>query len=192
MSSARHAWVVAVCLLLGSVACAHDVGEEMTQIAELMDLRPGMHIADVGAGNGEFSEELARRVGDAGHVYATEVDDGKVKKIRKRINKSGLFNMSVVEGDSDDANLPEACCDAILLRYVYHHMSDPGDMCESLRRSLRPDGLLVIVEKDEFGDGIPSDELIAAMIGFGFEVVSQHPEWGGHHDSYGTVFRVSN
>jgi ubiquinone/menaquinone biosynthesis C-methylase UbiE len=189
MNGARQAWIVVVCVLLASVACAHDVDEETAQIAKLMDLRPGMHVADVGAGSGEFSEELARRVGEAGHVYATEVDDGKLNKIRKRIKRSGLFNMSVVEGDSDDANLPAGCCDAILLRYVYHHMSNPGDMCESLRRSLRPGGLLVVVEKDEFGDGIPAEELVAAMIGAGFEVISQHPEWGGHDDSYGTVFR---
>ena len=190
MSRLRHAWLAVIALLFAAVACAHDRIEEANQIAELMNLRPGMQVADVGAGNGEFSAELARRVGDAGHVYATEIDADELSKIRRRIKTGGLNNMSLVEGQADDANLPAACCDAILLRYVYHHMSDPNAMCASLRRSLRPGGLLVIIERSEPGHGIPVDDLAAAISAAGFEEVSRHPEWGGHGDDYGAVFRV--
>ena len=98
--------------------------------------------------------------------------------------------MSVVQGDTDQTHLPTACCDAILLRYVVHHMSDPDDMYSSLRRSLRPHGKLVIVEKDEPGDGIEADELVEGLRKAGFDVLSRHPEWGGHDESYAIVFQV--
>jgi len=181
--------LVAIGLLFAAPAAAHDLVEEATLIVELMNLRPGMHVADVGAGNGEFSEEIAHRLGGAGHVYVNEIDDGELIKLRKRIEKTELTNMSLVVGETDDTRLPEACCDAILLRFVYHHMSNRNDMRSNLRRSLRPGGLLVVVEKEERGDGVPSDSLIADMITTGFEVVSRHPEWGGHDDHYGIVFR---
>ena len=97
--------------------------------------------------------------------------------------------MSLVEGDVEDTRLPDDCCDGIMLRYVYHHMSNPEGMRSSLGRSVRPGGLIVVIEKDEIGDGILADDLIADMSTAGFEVVSRHPEWGGHDDHYGVVFR---
>lgn len=190
MNGSRAAWLAAVILPFAAVACAHDLVEEVDRIVELIQLRPGMQIADVGAGDGRYSEELARRVGETGHVYATEVDEDELKKIRRRIKKSELNNMSLVEGGSDDTRLPETCCDTILLRYVYHHLSNPDDMRSSLRRSLRPGGLLVIIERSDPGHGIPLDDLVAEMGGSGFEEVSRHPEWGGHGDDYGAVFRA--
>jgi ubiquinone/menaquinone biosynthesis C-methylase UbiE len=181
--------LVTIGLLFASSAAAHDLVEEVTLIVDLMNLRPGIQVADVGAGSGEFSEEIAHRLGGSGHVYVNEVDDGELTKIRRRLEKSELTNMSLVVGETDDTNLPEACCDAILLRFVYHHMSDRTDMSSSLRRSLRPGGLLVVVEKEERGDGVAADSLIADMVTNGFEVVSRHPEWGGHDGHYGVVFR---
>jgi ubiquinone/menaquinone biosynthesis C-methylase UbiE len=185
----RTTHLAALGLLVATSAAAHDLVEEATQVAELMQLGPGTQLADVGAGDGEFGEELARRLGETGHVYLTEIGDPELTKLRKRLKKTDLTNMSLVVGETDDTMLPEACCDAMLLRYVYHHMSDRPDMCTSLRRSLRPGGLLLVIDKDERGDGVPAEELIADMSDAGFEVVSRHPDWGGHDGHYGVVFR---
>ena len=185
----RAVRIIAFSLLLAVTAAAHDLEEEATVIAELMDLRPGMQVADVGAGSGEFSEELARRLEGSGHVFVNEIDDGELIKLRRLLERTELTSMSLVVGETDDTGLPYACCDAILLRYVYHHMSNRKDMRSSLGRSVRPGGLIVVIEKDEIGDGIPADDLIADMSTAGFEVVSRHPEWGGHDDHYGVVFR---
>jgi ubiquinone/menaquinone biosynthesis C-methylase UbiE len=187
----RPAGLFALGLFFVASAMAHDLVTEADQVAQLMNLQPGMKLADVGAGDGEFGEELARRVGKLGHVYLTEVDDGELKKLRKRLKKSELANMSLVEGEADDTQLPDACCDAILLRYVFHHMSHPSEMRSSLRRALRPGGLIVVIEKDESGHGIPADDLADDMRSAGFEVVSRHPGWGGHGDDYGLVFRIA-
>lgn len=189
MIRSRITPLLAVVLLFVSAAAAHDLVEESDQIAELIGLQPGMHLADVGAGAGEFSEELARRLEGSGHVYASEVDDGELIKIRERLEESELANMTVVEGATDDTNLPEACCEVLLLRYVFHHMSNPEEMRSSLHRSLRPGGLLLVIERDEPGHGITADELIDDLQRDGFEVVSRHPEWGEHDGNYGVLFR---
>lgn len=188
MRCLRPTSLLVVGLLVAAAAVAHDSEEESAQIAELMGLKPGMIVADVGAGEGGFGERLARQVGDSGHVYLTEIGESELEKIQRRLDRSDLTNMSVVEGATDQTNLPEACCDAILLRYVVHHMSDPDDMYSSLRSSLRPDGRLVIVEKDEPGDGIEADDLVDGLRKAGFDVLSRQPEWGGHDESYAIVF----
>ena len=191
MRCLRSTAFLVVGLLVATAAVAHDSEQESVQIAELMGLKPGMIVADVGAGEGGYGERLALQVGDSGHVYLTEIGENELEKIQRRLDRSDLTNMSVVEGATDRTNLPEACCDAILLRYVVHHMSDPDDMYSSLRGSLRPDGRLVIVEKDEPGDGIEADDLVDGLCEAGFEVLSRQPEWGGHDDSYAIVFRVA-
>jgi len=183
--------LLALGLIFAVSAVAHDLEEETAEIAELMNLRPGMVVADVGAGDGDLGEALALRVGESGHVYLTEISEGELRKLRKRLEQTKLSNMSVVEGEPDDAKIPEACCDALLLRYVVHHMSSPGEMHSSLRRSLRPGGLVVVVEKDEPGDGIKAEELIDDMREAGFAVHSQHPDWGGHDGNYAIVFQVA-
>jgi ubiquinone/menaquinone biosynthesis C-methylase UbiE len=192
MTPLRSIGLVALGLVFAVSAFAHDLEAESVEIADLMGLQPGMTVADVGAGDGAFGEALARRVGDSGHVYLTEISQRELNKIRERLDRTELSNMSVLEGESDDAKIPEACCDAVLLRYVVHHMSSPDEMFSSLRRSLRPGGVIVVVEKDEPGDGITAEELIDGMRKAGFVVLSQHPDWGGHDGNYAVVFRVAD
>ena len=154
-----------------------------------MQLRPGMRVADVGAGDGEWGEAIARRLEISGHVYLTEVDDGELLKLRQRLEDSALDNMSVVVGSADEIGLPDACCDAMLLRLVYHHMSDRPAMRASLRESLRSAALLVVIELHQNAHGIDSQRLVDEMTADGFQVVSRHPDWGGHDDHYAVVFR---
>ena len=189
MPHARAKTLVAIAVLIGPCPATRLAAAEADDIARLMGLRPGMRVADVGAGDGSWSEAIARRVGKTGHVYVNEVDDGELIKIRKRLRRSDLENMSVVVGEPDDTMLPESCCDAILLRFVYHHMSRREPMRRSLHRSLRPRGTLLIVEKDQRGHGIGIQELIAELTADGFEVVSRHPRWQGDDDHYAVVLR---
>jgi ubiquinone/menaquinone biosynthesis C-methylase UbiE len=189
MILARLIVIASVALILVAPAGAHDVSEEIDQIAELMELRPGMQLADVGAGDGELAEALARRVGPAGHVFINEIDDGELRKIVRRIEKSDLTNMTRIEGDAKDARLPDASCDGILLRYVYHHISEREAMRSSLRRSLRPQGKLVVIEKlERGGHGISMDDMIDEITADGFRLISRHPGWGGHDGHHAAVF----
>ncbi len=167
----------------------HPVEQEAQRIAELMQLRESMQIADVGAGDGYFGEQLAHHVGGSGRVYLQEIDDGELRKIRKRVERSELQNLVVVEGASDETGLPEGSCDALLLRFVYHHMSRPETMLASLHHSLRPTARIVMIEKgDNGGHGIRSEELIEQWSAAGFSELSRHLDWGGHDDQYAVVF----
>jgi ubiquinone/menaquinone biosynthesis C-methylase UbiE len=175
-------------VLASFFAVAPGGAAEEDRIAELMELRTGMHVADVGAGNGRWSEALARLVGESGHVYANEIDEGDLERIRERIEESDLRNMTAVEGRIDDTMLPEACCDAMLLRHVYHDITHREEMRASIIRSLRPGGRLLVIEVDTDDHGIPEDELISDMTSDGFHVVSRHPRWQDSDYRYAVLF----
>lgn len=175
---------------------------EVDLIADLLDLRPGQVLADVGAGDGDFSEALAEKVGPEGHIYATEVKDNLVESIRERMAKEGLFHVTAVLGDQDDVGLAKGCCDAILLRLVYHHFEKPNEMRADLWDALRPEGVIAIVDivpqenwselprvPDRGGHGIPSGDLLGEMVGAGFVLVKLEAEWNGDEDRYAALFR---
>lgn len=175
---------------------------EFEQIVGVLDLKAGMSVADVGAGEGRWSLLLARYVGENGHVWATEVDARELEEIQEQVSEMGLENVTVVLGGQLETGLPEACCDAILLRLVYHHFKHPSEMRASLRRALRPDGRIAIVDiepqstwrdlpevPDRGGHGIPLEDLVAEMIGDGFTVVSRHERWNDDAERYCVVFK---
>ncbi len=183
----------------GSSALSAD---EIERIAAALELRPGSVVADVGAGSGNWAMELARIVGDEGHVWATEVDEGEIERIEDEVLGSFLNNVTVVLGDQAGSGLPAECCDAVLLRMVYHHFVEPEKMRQDLRRALRPAGLVAVVDvtpqtswrdlpavPDRGGHGIEPEDLIREMTSAGFEVVSRQDNWNGDEDRYCVVFR---
>jgi len=191
-------------LLAGGCAASRDPAREARAIAETLHLAPGMYVADVGAGDGWLSEDLAEFVGETGQVYATEVAADWLKLIERRIKKKDLHNVTALLGDDDDTGLPDECCDAVLLRLTYHHFTDPSAMRASLRRALRPGGLLLVVEFHPRGDwpqpagvppreghGISPEDLIREMRGSGFETITEFEDWESGPGHYCVVFRRS-
>lgn len=175
---------------------------EVERLVEALDVDPGEVFADVGAGDGRFSFELGKIVGEDGLVYATEVDPSDLEEIRDRIRDDNVDNVTVVEGTQADTGLPEDCCDGILLRRVYHHFQDPNAMQASLRRALKDDGLLLIIEFDtkrywgrpegiprsRDGHGIPRELVVSEMEAAGF-VLIEEMDWRGR--DYALLFRES-
>jgi SAM-dependent methyltransferase len=194
--------ILAIALALSCTGFPKAPHEEAGGIAEAIGVESGMRIADVGAGDGRWAEDLALRVGETGHVYATEIHGSHVREIERRMRKAGLENVTAILGDADAANLPEACCDAILLRMVYHHFTDPESMRRSLGLALRPGGVVVIIETephkdwpavsgvpDRGGHGIAVHALIEEMASDGFDLVERHDRWAERDDRYCVVFR---
>lgn len=117
--------------------------EENTRAAiEALDLKPGMAVADIGAGTGYYSFRMAKKVGPTGRVYANEIQQGMLDILVK--NKPD--NVVTVLGTVDDPKLPKGCCDLILMVDVYHELSEPQKMLRKMREELKPDGRLVLVE----------------------------------------------
>jgi ubiquinone/menaquinone biosynthesis C-methylase UbiE len=120
--------------------------EEPRRALELIDIRPGMVVADVGAGTGYFTVLLAQRVGLQGKVYANDIQPKLLGILRDKIQKGNLSNIEIVQGRHDDTRLPEGTIELALLVDVYHEFQYPQAMLASIRRSLKPSGLLVLLE----------------------------------------------
>jgi predicted methyltransferase len=123
-----------------------DGWQKVAEIFAVMGVQAGATVADVGAGDGFFTARLARAVGPDGRVFAVDVDDEALDRLRKRLVQEGLRNVTVVKGTPQDPNLPEGTLDAALIVSAYHEMTESQSMLTALRRALKRDGRLVIVE----------------------------------------------
>ena len=177
-----------------------DAAGEIGRLAELMGWKAGTVVADIGAGDGEYTFAAVRRVGATGKVYATEIDAKKLAELRDEVTKRKLGNVLVVESKEAGTNLPEECCDAIFLRHVYHHLTKPAEFDAGLVRSLKSGGRLAIIDfppraeldpvegvpSNRGGHGIPQkiviEELTAARLKME-KIVGDWPE-----NSYCVVF----
>src|SRR5262249_9033710 len=117
--------------------------------------RPGMVVADVGAGSGYMTTRLARLVGPGGKVFANDIQPALLLIIQKKALSEHLSNVEVVQGNDIDARLPDGAIDLALLVDVYHEFWRPQEMLRSIRRSLKIDGRLVLVEYRKETPGLP-------------------------------------
>jgi predicted methyltransferase len=122
---------------------------------QLIGIRPGMMIADVGAGTGYMTIRLAGLVGSTGKVYANDLQPGMLRIIQDKARTEHLSNVEIVQGTETDARLPNNAIDLALLVDVYHEFWHPQEMLRSVRRSLKPNGELVLVEYRKEDPNIP-------------------------------------
>jgi ubiquinone/menaquinone biosynthesis C-methylase UbiE len=196
---------VAIILML-SAACGgcgwtgfgfHADGAEIPRLKQVLALGPGRVVADVGAGKGELTLALAGEVGSNGRVFSTEIDPKRLQRLQELAVDAKLGNVTVVKARSRETGLPLGCCDAILLRRVYHHLTDPSSINASLLRSLRPGGVLAVIDFpppffwSRGSLGVPAKAVITEATGSGFELVRVIDDWPGRGPlgSYCLVFR---
>ena len=116
------------------------------EILENLQIREGSAIADIGSGGGYFTLEFARRVGSAGRVYAVDNRQKNLDFIRRLSEREGLDNVDFVLAEGDDMSLPTAGLDLVFARNVFHHLPEPGQYFENLKRFMRPDGKVALIE----------------------------------------------
>jgi cyclopropane fatty-acyl-phospholipid synthase-like methyltransferase len=192
----------AACFAACSLGAASS--EEIGRLKQVMDWKAGQTIADVGAGEGEMGFAAALTVGQTGKVYLTELDEQKRKALEKEVQKRGLKNAVAVQGAEKQTNLPDNCCDAIILRRVYQHVTAPSEMESSLLRALKPGGQLAVIDfpprkslsesdpvrdvpANRGGHGIPQRILIDELTRAGFRVKKTPNDWPD--DGYCVIFR---
>ncbi len=164
---------------------ADDQGDA-TRLIEALKLQAGASVAEIGAGDGEITVIIAKHVGSTGRVYTTELGESRVGKLKEAVTKAEASNVTVLDAHATRANLPDACCDAIFMRSVYHHFEDPPTMNRSFWDALRPGGRLAVIDftpppgaeaavpadRDQDGHhGVTPETVLKELTAAGFEQV---------------------
>lgn len=115
-------------------------------VMDIIGVRPGLVIGEVGAGRGRVTVHLAARVGPGGKILANDIDAAALDYLQARCQRNGLANVETVLGTAEDARLPENALDMVFMAWVYHHVTAPVPLLKSLLPSLKPWGVVVLVE----------------------------------------------
>jgi SAM-dependent methyltransferase len=161
-------------------------GPELPRLRHVLALKPGMSVADVGAGNGELTVALGAEVGSSGRVYSTDIDPESLEQVRASSIAAGLANVTLVQSQAGDTRLPANCCDAIVVRRVYHHLTDPVAINASLLRALRPGGVLAVIDFPPLlswlwplNHGVDPRKVTDEAVASGFQLVQVIEDWPG-------------
>ena len=176
-----------VTLLVPAIAVAWQSGTLATEkIFDAINVREGITVCEIGAGDGELSIAAARIVGPTGRVYTSELGDDRVKSLREKTSAARLAQITVVAGDADKTNFPDAACDALFMRNVYHHFADPTKMDASILAAVKPGGRVAVIDFTPPGKeaerpadrgkdgmhGVTADTVSRELKAAGFEPVS--------------------
>lgn len=133
------------------VACyaqrGRDSWQRVPDVLAALAVSEGSRVADVGAGDGYFTRHLADAVGATGRVFAVEISQRALSRLRRLAEETGRDNIEVVEGAVDDPKLPIASLDAVLVVNAYHEMTEHQEMLAGMLASLKPGGHLVILDR---------------------------------------------
>lgn len=187
-----HSFLINIALAVGFMLISSsplaaqfpESGDDIDWLIEALELEEGSVVADVGAGDGDQTLEIARYIGPEGHIYSTELES-ELPELRSTVESSDLSNITVLEAHPNQTNLPEQCCDAIFLRRVYHHFDDPTAINSSLLQSLKPGGRLAIIDfeprsseadpegRDSGGQhGVTAETVVKELSEAGFKLVN--------------------
>lgn len=167
-----------------------DAELEAPKLLEVLELKPNSAVADVGAGFGAMTAVLAKAL-PSSRVFATDIGARQLEVIREYVKREGLTNVTVLEGAADSAKLPAACCDAIFLRLVYHHVGAVEPFDRSLAAALKQGGRLAIIDSvadpgsklpsgvpaNRGGHGIPVEVVVDEITAAGLKHVRTIGKW---------------
>jgi predicted methyltransferase len=202
MMQRRHFAIALIATTFILAAChGQDTYQvEAERLAQLLDWQPGSVVADIGAGDGEMTLAAAQRVGPTGRVFTTETDPEKLARLEKLAAEKS--NITALKAGTAATNLPPACCNSIVMRRVYHHIADPAQFDANLFQSLKPGGLLAVIDfaprhglpdvKEDVphnrgGHGVAKQLVIDELTAAGFEIASVPDDWP--NDDYCVIVR---
>lgn len=165
---------------------------QVERVMDLLGIREGSRVADIGAGSGWFTVRAARRVSENGSVYAVEINEDYLKHIERRAADEKLPQIRAILGKEDDPLLPESSVDAVLLLKTYHEIAQPVRLLSRLRKSLSDGALVGVIDREGKGDnhGVAKDTVVEEAARAGFELVSEHDFVKTDGMDYFLIFRA--
>jgi SAM-dependent methyltransferase len=159
-----------------------DAAGESRQLVRLFGIKPGMTVADIGAGSGYYVVRLAPIVGANGRIVAQDIVPEYLQGLRKRVRDLGLRNVTVSLGEPHDPRLPAGSLDAAILVHMYHEIAQPYGLLYNLAPALKPGARVGII--DSFGPtaehGTPPNLLRCELAAVGYREIAFHPLTGGN------------
>ena len=170
---------------------ARDKLNEANDIMDRAGIRPGMTIADIGAGEGYYTVRLAARVGSHGRVLAQDIMAEVIEALSRRITREHLDNVSVKLGTPDDPKLPPGSFDRIIMVHMYHEIEEPYAFLWNMRPALKRDGEVIVVDsmRPVEQHGTPPKLLICEFAAIGYQLIDlvPRPSAGGYVARFRTV-----
>jgi predicted methyltransferase len=123
-----------------------DNWQKPVEVLNALEISNKAVVADIGAGGGYFTEKFSKYLDLSGHVYATDVQDVMLEKLKERVAKRQLNNVEVIRGEFDDPMLPEASCDLVFFSSVYKEIDGRIDYMKKIKTALKPGGRVAIIE----------------------------------------------
>jgi ubiquinone/menaquinone biosynthesis C-methylase UbiE len=150
---------------------------EADAVMQTAGVKPGMTVADIGAGEGYYTIRLAAKVGAKGRVLAEDIVPLFHDRLADRVYRDGLDNVSVKLGTPANPGLPPHSFDRVFMVHMYHEIEQPYEFLWNLRPSLKPGGLVIVVDADRptQAHGTPSALLDCEFAQVGFRLVKRQP-----------------
>lgn len=125
-----------------------DQHGEAERVLDRLGVKPGLRVADIGAGAGYYTVRLARRLGPAATIYAEDVKSRYLEDLRNRLRREGVEGVTLVLGGPRNPGLPMGAVDVALLSHMYHEIENPFEFLYRLHRALAPGARVAIVDND--------------------------------------------
>ncbi len=158
-----------------------DAADESGQLIRTLSIKPGMAVADIGAGSGYHTLRLSSAVGASGVVYAEDIVEAYISGLRREVERRNLRNVRIVIGKFDDPMLPPATLDRAVLVHMYHEIESPYALLWNLASALKPGALVGVIDLDRPipSHGTPPSQLRCEFEAVGYRQVSQIEMQGG-------------
>ncbi len=165
---------------------------QIQRVMDLLSIAEGKKVADIGAGGGWFTVIAAKRVGEKGTVYAVDINEESATYIAARAKKDGFKNIKTIVNKEDDPMLPKKSIDSVLILNTYHEISEPIIFMKNLRKSLKKEALVGIIDRNGDGDdhGIDSEKVVAEAKRAGFTLKEQHDFVKAGNMDYLLIFKL--
>jgi ubiquinone/menaquinone biosynthesis C-methylase UbiE len=125
-----------------------DREHQPEKVMDVVGVKPGMVIGEVGAGGGYFTFHLSRRVGPFGKIYANDISSGALSSLRRRCDREGIHNIETILGEVEDPLLPQGSLDMVFIVNAFHDLAKPVKLLDNLVPSLKPGAAVVIIDRD--------------------------------------------